>query len=369
MTPLIGVCSYAQRTSGCGAIAYELRFEFPLDAFLAVRTPKGAESWLGPHQQTVSSLSMSRLMEFLTAWQGNFAEPAVDAERGYETIPVAPAPRVLVFIETPFGDQNWEVCRSADVKTALIVMHETYKPGRHRPDLFICPNQFCYDAVEEPNKVLFPWPMQTEPYWFRKLDGQPTRFLHVMGYGSRFDRRQTGTVIRGFMAALEQRPDIKLTVHCQKPLTDYGFETSPHPNISLRMMGGPGYDDPNDVYHEGSPEVLLQPDSYAGLNRVLQEACACGLVPITTAAEPMVELVPWRECLIAPDSSEWMEHGNLNMRRHLVTVDAVRDKVLEACDWDLGPMSLRSRQQAIGYSWTEQRRAEFMKILEGLCTD
>ena len=341
----LGVVSYTNVNSGVGVVARDIVDNAPVDSFLSVPTVKGREQWL---ERQVNGMPDSQT---LNAYLDRFK------------------PDILIGIETFFRPEVYAVCRKRGVKTCLIVMHEAYIEGRHSPDWFLCPTRVAFDRVGEPNKVYFDWPIDVRPFTFTKRT-EARRFLHVMGYGSGarcggsgFNRRQTREVCDGFRSL--PNPDITLTVHCQEDWRqEYGHcEDS---RVVYRLQNLPT---PAEVY--AGFDVLIQPDAYAGLNRPLLEAKACGMPVLTTDAAPMNELVHDPEALI-PCSPVWYDHRqhgtgfgpvcNLN----LVTAEGVAAALRRVLTWDIPAKSVRARACAENHAWTEDKRADFLRLLESM---
>lgn len=330
----LGILGYTNRTSGCGVFAGDLVDNVPVDSYFSVPTPKGQEKWM--ERQVNGHPGGETLAQYLDRFR----------------------PDVLLGIETMFSGEVCPACRKRGIKTALIVMHEAYFPGKHAADHFLCPVQVAYDKVEAVNKVYFDWPMDIRPFTFSERT-EARRFLHVMGYaanGLGFNRRQTREVYEGFSAV--DAPDISLTVHCQEDWrVEYG--ECQDPRVTFRLATLPT---PAEVY-EGF-DVLIQPDAYAGYNRVLLEAKACGLPVLTTDAPPMNQIVHDPEALI-PAESEWFVHADrLNCYRYRVTADAVAEAIKRTLTWDIPQKSRRARKCAEARAWTEEKRADFLRLLE-----
>ena len=343
----LGLLSYTNRTSGVGCVAGDLFDNVPVDSMFSVRTIKGQEQWLA--RQVNGIPDTPTLTDYLRQYR----------------------PDILLSIETLFCPGVEATCREHGCRTVLMVMQESYYPARFAPDIWLCPTRRAWDKVEAPNKVYFSLPIDVRPFTFRKRT-VARRFLHIMGYGSGaragragsgFSRRQTREVCAGFCAI--DSPDISLTVHCQEDWRgEYGECLDPRVTFRLSTLPTPA------AVYEGF-DVLIQPDAYAGYNRVLLEAKACGMPVITTDAPPMNELVTDAEALI-PARAEWYDfrrHGaNFGpvCFRYLITADGVTDAVKRVLQWDIPAKSLRARKCAKAHAWTDDKRADFVRLLESL---
>lgn len=334
----LGLCSYSNRASGVGLIAADLARWLPVDSMLSFHSVKGQQRWLD--RQVTLAPSHIGLEDYFTRY----------------------TPDVLLGIETIFSTRVYAQCRAQNIKTAVVMMHESYRPGLPT-DLFICPTQIAYERIEEDRKVFYRWPVDIEPFPF-KLRREARRFLHVVGYGMRNNRRQTREVVAGFLVA--NIPGATLTIHCQRDWREaYGKHDDPRIEYRLQTFANPA-----NVY-DGF-DVLLQPDSYAGYNRLLYEAQACGLPVITTDAPPMDECeTPFfvaveRQEWYSPEASPGMEGIGrcMNVARNLVTADAVAEAVTAAAGPGQADRSKAARHAAERRAWTKERAAELVELLE-----
>jgi hypothetical protein len=339
----LGVVSYTNTTSGVGTVARDLVDNLPVDSYLSVRNVKGQEHWL--ERQIDGIPDAPTLNRYLDEYQ----------------------PDILIAVETFFMREVYDLCRKRGVKTVLMVMHESYLEGKHDPDWYLCPTRIAWDRVGEPNKVYFDWPIDVRPFPFTQRT-QARRFLHVMGYGSGaraaaggFNRRQTREVYQGFCAVAD--PDATLTIHCQEDWKlEYGECDDPAVTFRLGTLPTPA-----DVY--AGFDVLIQPDAYAGYNRVLLEAKACGMPVLTTDAPPMNELVHDPDALI-PCLPEWFDYRKRKANfgpicyRHVVTAEDVAAAIGRALRWDIPAKSARARACAEARAWNTDKRADFVRLLE-----
>jgi glycosyltransferase involved in cell wall biosynthesis len=123
-------------------------------------------------------------------------------------------------------------------------------------------------------------------------------------------------------------------------------------------------------------DVLLQPDSYAGFNRVLYEAQAYGLPVVTTTAPPMDEcetpfLVPVdREMPLESEANPTLAAAGrcLNMTRYFVSAEAVAEIVRTIAQARIEDESRQARMAAERRTWTLQRAQDFVALIEAaLC--
>lgn len=337
----IALLSYTNLTSGVGVIAHGLFKWLPGDSFLSVASSKGTATWT-TRQMNVSSPRPPFFKTFLRRYQ----------------------PDVVLSVETNFdnGHYVFDACAERGIRTATVIMHESYNPGRTRVGLYICPTHICFARVEEPNKAYFELPFEIEQFHFTPRT-QARRFLHVMGYGAKYNRRQTREVVAGFLEA--DLPGATLTVHClQDWRVEYGNPKDPRVTFRRQLIA-----DQRAIY-DGF-DVLVQPCSYAGFGLPLLEAQACGLPVITTNATPMREQVTDPVALVPVAKAQRLETKGtsptrVNMVQQLVTAEGVADtiKLVAACD--IRELSLRARRYAETRAWTEAKAEELRTLLRAI---
>lgn len=337
----LGLCSYSNRASGVGIIADELVRWLGVNSMLSVHSSKGQDKWLD-RQVSCAIPNGGKLAEYLDCY----------------------APDVLLGVETFFSSAVVDECRRRGIKTAVVLMHEYYEPGAVQADLIICPTQIAYERVEEPRKAYFRWPLDIKAFPFRQRT-EARRWLHVVGHGVRNNRQQTREAIAGFLAAA--LPDATLTVHCQQSWQS-AYGTCDDPRICYRQET---LADPAAIY--AGFDVLLQPDSFAGLNRVLYEAQSCGLPVITTDAPPMNEAataalveVAATEQLSSPAPCPSMAAAGriFGATQSRVTPDAVAAACRAVAGSDIAALSRAGRAAVESRAWTKDKAAELLTLLE-----
>ena len=340
----IALLSYTNTASGVGVLAHGLMKWLPADSFLSVRGAKGQDHWI--EQQTNITAPRPPLLEtFLRRYK----------------------PDVLLSVETMFdnGRYIFDTCSRRRIRTATIIMHESYNPGRTRLGLYICPTCIAYDRVDVVNKAYFEFPIEIEPFPFT-LRTQALRFLHVMGHGAMYNRRQTREAVAGFLEA--DLPDATLTVHClQDWRAEYGRREDPRVTYRRKLF-------PNraDVYT--GFDVLIQPSSYEGFGLPILEAQACGMPVITTDAQPMNEHILDEEALVPVDKVIRLETKGqcptrVNCDQHLVTAEGVAYTITQLAAGDIPKKSRLARQYAETRAWTEARAIELRALLAAIPKD
>ena len=333
----IGLLSYTNRTSGIGLLATDSIKWLGVDSMLSVWSVKGQEHWL-PNQVTCRTPDNDSLIRYLDTYK----------------------PDALLGFETMFREAVYYECRKRGIKTILVIMHESYRPELPI-DLLVCPTQAAYNKVVEPNKVYFPWPIDIDSFPIDNTARETPKYLHICGHGMRNNRRQTDVVIAGFLMA-----DIPttLTVRCQRDWRKvYGDVVSPKIRFELANLP-----DPRDLYV--GHDVLVQPDAYAGYNRVLYEAQAVGLDVITTDAPPMDEcetdwlIVPSKEVYLSPKPSlSCAEAGRtFNTTAYIVSPESVADAVTKTYAKSTSRQAMRARAEK--RAWTTEKAQKFLELLK-----
>jgi len=337
----VAIMSYSNTASGVGVLAHGLMKWLPADSFLSIRSSKGQDHWID--QQTNITAPRPPLLEtFLRRYK----------------------PDVLLSVETMFDNGHYvhDTCAARRIRTATIIMHESYNPGRTRLGLYICPTCIAYDRVDVPNKAYFEFPIEIEPFPFT-LRTQAKRFLHVMGHGAQYNRRQTREAVAGFIEA--NIPGATLTVHClQDWRAEYGRQEDPRVTYRRQLF-------PNRADLYSGFDVLIQPSSYEGFGLPILEAQACGMPVITTNAAPMNEHILADEDLIAVDRVVRLETKGqcptrVNCDQHLVTASGVAAAIRRMSAGDISRKSRTAHEYAETRAWTEARAAELRALLAAI---
>ena len=339
----VALMSYSNQASGVGVLAHGLTKWLPADSFLSIRSSKGQDHWI--EQQTNITAPRPPLLEtFLRRYK----------------------PDVLLSIETMFDNGYYvhDTCSRRRIRTATVIMHESYNPGRTQVGLYICPTCIAYDRVDVANRAYFEFPIEIEPFPF-SLRTQASRFLHVMGHGAMYNRRQTRETVAGFLEA--NLPDTTLTVHClQDWRAEYGRREDPRVTYRRKLF-------PNraDVY--AGFDVLIQPSSYEGFGLPILEAQACGMPVITTDAAPMNEHILNRDALVPVDKVIRLETRGacptrVNCNQHLVTAEGIANTITQLAAGDIPEKSRLAREYAETRAWTETRAVELRALLAAIPT-
>ena len=338
----VALLSYTNQASGIGAIAHGLFRWLPADSVLSIASRKGTARW-SDRQLDVTRCRPPHVVRFLRRF----------------------TPDAVVAVESMFDDgyHVHDECRQRHIRTATIIMQESYNPGRTRVGLNICPTRVCRDRLRISNAAYFELPIELDLFPFT-LRTQARRFLHIMGHGVQFNRRQTREVIAGFLEA--DLPDAAtLTVHClQDWRPAYGHTSNPRVIFRRRPML-----DQRTIY--AGFDVLVQPESYAGFCLPILEAQASGLPIVTTNAAPMNEqacdsasLVPVHRAV--PLETRSGSPTRVNTTQHLVTPADVAGTITHLASGNIAAKSRRARDYAESRAWTAAKADELRALLEAI---
>lgn len=341
----LGLVGNTNRTSGLGNVNADLLKWLPFDSVLSCPSIKGQELW---HQRQTTAegqwLDRRYIIEYFEAFK----------------------PDVVLAVETFWIPEFRTIALHYGVRMTLIPMHEVYKFGRMPVDLFLCPNKFCFNKVQEPHKLLWPLPIDGEPFKFKQRKGPARRFLHNFGHGFLNDKRQTQRVIDAFTA--QQRDDVQLCINTQvgqvKPdsmlakfMVRYGYPEHSDPRVRFTR----GHKSPAAAY--AAPQVVIQPEAYAGYGRVILEAMLCGLPVITTNAPPMNEYVIEPTLLVQTTRKWLMEVRAFNAVYHHVDAAHIAAAVARLAEIDIEDLSYEAAVQAEKWLWTKDKADELVAIL------
>ena len=341
----LGLVGYTNISSGIGCFIREL-FDYLGDentSILSVNAGiKGQEKWTDRQYSAGRPPSQREITEYLDTF----------------------TPDVVLFIETPFAEALYPLCRQRGIKTIAVPMHETFSAARLKSDLMICT---CYSAYEKAQgadvRLLF-LPIGLEMFPFVERTGHT--FLMNIGYGGPHDRRQSSKVVHAFQMC--DNPDARLIVNCQQSQFPPGVKV---PDERITYFTG-SRTHPREVYNEG--DIYLAPMAYGGYERPILEAMASGMPTLTTNADPMnlfqhdsrFLIEPCRKWLIK--NSEWV----VNTIYNEVSAEDLAEKMRWLMTIDTAKFSARARAQAFAQSW-EDIEIPYLEtwkgVLEELCNE
>lgn len=211
-------------------------------------------------------------------WYPGAAEMVARPFRGPAVEDFLKSVDVVLYFETPF---DWDLvgeCRRRNIRTVLIPMYEWYLEHPPRTfDAFINPSRLDQDYFPQGTFIPIPAPQGT---W--QCRHRARTYLHNSGHiGSRGHK--------GTLELLQAMPyvksPLKLIVRSQeveglRELLQAVPEAANDPRIEF-VFGDVPY---TELFAEG--DVYVAPEKYNGLSLPLQEACAAGLLVMTTDRYP-----------------------------------------------------------------------------------
>jgi hypothetical protein len=337
----IGVITYTNLASGIGVFGWEL-WHYLGDSILSVASPeKGQEVWT--ERQTVASRPPSdrSITDYLDEYK----------------------PEVVMFLETPFSMNIYNLCRARGIATVAIPMHETFSAKRLVPDLMACTNSISYRQAAGKNRELIFLPIGLELFKYRKRTGHT--FVCNVGYGGVHDRRQAQAIIRAFHRITD--PDARLILNAQSRWPDgvTPGQWAKDKRITFNLIN---YPHPSDIYEMGDISIL--PIAYGGYERTILESMASGMPTLTVAAEPMCLyqhdprflIKPWQQYRI---TKNWV----YNVLYNRVKVEDLQEKMEWLLTIDTPKFSERARRQAEAQSWESTKidyKKTWMEMLKDL---
>jgi len=269
---------------------------------------------------------------------------------------------VVIFLETPFGDNLFEVAREHGVKTVAIPMHESMPDLLYESDMMICCCEEAWQKSRHPNKKMLFLPIGRKLFEYRNRTGHT--FVCNTGYGGVHDRRQAGKVTNAFKRVKD--PDARLIVRSQT--NNWPPKLAKDERITYITKD---YPEPKDIYEEGDISIL--PLAYGGYERGILESMLSGLPCLTMDADPMNLYQHNADFLVKPDriwilTSGWVHNTNYNE----ASVDSLRKKMEWLLTIDTSRYSREARRQAEAQTW-ESKDIDYVgtwrETLEELCSE
>ncbi len=338
--PRIGLVSYSNLTSGIGVFARELLDNLPIDSFLSVDNPKGQERGWHPREYICGShLGERTMLEYMDRFN----------------------PEVLLFIETPFNHYFYAYAGERGVRTANIVMHESFRDRLliDSCDLLICPSWNAWDKAKGRGRVALFLPISLKRLPFREKSGHV--FILPVGYGWRNDRRQVKRVVEAF-CRLED-PEARLVLFTQSKWPEGAVVDDPRITYHDKQLK-----EPADLWSHG--DIAILPMAYEGYGRMVLEAMASGLPTLTTDADPMNLFQHDPDFLVKPSRRYLAPAHVKNTTYNEVSADALEEKMRWLLTIDTPRYSRMARRQAKAQSWEGpiDYRTPWLEVLEELCS-
>lgn len=191
---------------------------------------------------------------------------------------------VIYTAETPYDYRLLELARLRGVATVVHGMWEFLRwavdDSLPRPDLFLAPSTWCYEAWPEP-KALLPVPVALDRFAGRQRT-QVDQFLHVGGHRAHADRNGTNAVLAALRHVRRPAP---LLIRSQSRVSVPTRVRGVQVTAAIRDV-----EDYWRLYDQG--DVLLAPRRYGGLSLPMNEAMAAGMAVIASDIEPQNEFLP-----------------------------------------------------------------------------
>jgi hypothetical protein len=332
--------------SGDGLFAWEFIHYLKADSMLSVGSVKGQDKWLERQH-------------------GCFGAPTDrDIERYIEKY----KPDVILFSETPFNFNLFEIARKHGIKTIGVGMHESPTFPRLNPDVLVCLCASAWEKASHPNKVKMFLPIGLELFPYRERSGHV--FVFNLGYIGFNDRRQIGATLQAFKAAGGKNTLIIRAQANEHLLPDmpHGYEKSKnsdydytYPRIIRRIYN---YDSPTDIYREG--DISIQVSAYGGYERMILESMASGMPTLTMNADPMNMFQPDEDFLMPPHPEPLKSSHTWDTIYNRVDVDELADKFRWLAKIDTRKYSHAARKVAKSMSWESGKYTQAWRdIIEG----
>ncbi len=277
----------------------------------------------------------------------------------------------LITIEHPYSWDLLSECKKRGIKTFNIVNWEAVdrRKALLEYDWFICKVPYAQKYLKEvlgiKNLIYLPYPLATERFTYRRREGKPKVFLHISGYGGRWDRKNTELTMKAFASSKVQGRLIVLSqvdwkVERGKLVKDNQLkrllEDLNDSRIELRIAN-----DTNENYelYPDEVDVSIQPSRVEGYGLNIVEPMMCGIPCICTDIEPINGFM-FNPYLVKPESIEIIDVHDVGLPYANVNQKALQRKIEEIAGRDITKDSEKAREvteamswEAIGNKWVE----------------
>jgi glycosyltransferase involved in cell wall biosynthesis len=335
----IGLIGYTDINSGIGLFDWDLFHAFG-DSILSINSRKGAQLTL-----TEKQVSCNRPPNNLSI------ERYLDQFR----------PEVVLFVETPFNELLFKLCKDRGIKVVGIPMHESGAAARNGADLYICPSVSAWEKNlhnNVTNSVLMFLPIGLDLFPYKQRTGHT--FVMSLGYDGMRDRRQSAVTIKAFCSFDD--PDMRLIVHTQTNIPGRVDDSR------ITYITG-NYPEPKTCYEEG--DIFLGCCAYGGYERTILEAMSSGMPTLTTNADPMNLFQHDPDLLIEPCRKYVFSEGYIqDTVYNVVSFEDMRDRLEWLMTIDTAKYSERARKQAEAQSWEGpiDYKGTWLQALAQCCT-
>lgn len=316
--------------------------------------------------------------------------PMLEARRSFDLKVVGPVidqVHAMLFFETPFDWDVFRYCKDHGVKTILMPMYEWFPiTPPALPDLFLCPSLLDLAYFKDNPKyqgtevVFLPVPVNTD-HW--KPRTRATKFLHNAGNVGHREHKGTRQLLE---AAKLLKTPLELTVRAQdasalRRIVEgvFGREVAQGGREELVL------DPVNPEFGEGKGprltikygqiahadlwsgyDVYVAPEKFNGLSLPLQEACAAGMVVMTTNRYPMNTWLPSEPLIpVAGYTKARIGAGYLEFDEATVSPETIAAKMDAWYGRDIRELSQRGYEWAQANSWTTLKQL-YQEVLTAL---
>lgn len=258
----------------------------------------------------------------------------------------------MLFFETPFMWELFDIARAQGKKTYLMPMHECMPdPLPSLPSAFICPSLLDIEWAKRYYLERYYIPVPVQVPWRQRQRAEV--FVHNAGNGGLMGRNGTAQLIEAMHYV---KSPIKLILRAQEP-----FAGAPKGAFDKRIEYRYGTADYETLWDDG--DVFIFPERFNGLSLPLQEARASGMLVIATDRFPMNTWLPadylipirgTRKARVSPRCCEFDE-AIVDPRDIAITIDSFYGK-------DISAYSASGKEWAESMSW-ERMKPQYMKVL------
>ena len=258
----------------------------------------------------------------------------------------------MLFFETPFNWKLIEWCKENLIKTFLVVMYECTPKSHPAPYRYICPSLLDMQYFPLNSEFLT---LPTEYPW--KLRTRARHFVHNGGYLGLRGREGTTTLIEAMQFV--QSP-IQLTIRVQENVDVHHQRLIAEDTRITYIAGSVPY---LDLYKEGDAVVI--PQKFNGCSLPIQEACASGMMVMTTDRFPMNTWLPNEPLIPTSGCNKGVSIGGpyLEFDEAIVDPRQLAKHIDKWYDKPIEDYSIFGKDWASEHSW-EVLKPQWMKVLQ-----
>lgn len=245
----------------------------------------------------------------------------------------------LLFFETPFLWELFGYCKHRGIRTYLVPMYECHHASAPAPHKYLCPSLL--DMEYFPSGDFLPLPVEVP--W--RLRERAETFVHNGGYLGLRGREGTTLLIEAMRYV---KSPLRLIIRVQENVDGAHQQMmAKDPRIDYRPECVPFA----DLWSEG--DVYVAPQKFNGCSMPLQEACAAGLLVMTTNRFPMNTWLPTEPLLPVSGYRRDVQVGGpyLKFDEAIVSPEAIAQTMDAWYGRDIAEFSLRGKVWAEAHSW------------------